>query len=237
MPEFYSICIKRKTDILVFTPQVCLRYKNLKLRKDFVLVLTFAVLLVTCIFGFSFPRITVLNVSAVQTVDDIGVYWDESCSMRVFSIDWGVLSLNSFKRVVVYVRNEGNESFLLVLRPVNWNPYNASRYLDFSWSCEISLIEAGQVVKVVQGLHVSPNMRGVSNFSFDIIFETRRHFLGDTNKDGVVDILDISVVCMSFGSRSTDSNWNPDADLNKDCVVDIFDVASVLADYGKTWEP
>jgi hypothetical protein len=58
---------------------------------------------------------------------------------------------------------------------------------------------------------------------------------GDVNRDGTVDIFDITTVCMAYDSTPTDPNWNPSADLApKFGVIDIYDVCSVLINYGKT---
>jgi len=199
------------------------------------LTLPLIVLLTVCMIEFLFFRTPVLNVSAVETADQIEVYWNENCSLRVNSIDWGVLSPDEVKKVVVYVRNEGNESFLLVLTPANWNPQNASRYLSFSWSYKDDIIGAGEVVKVTLSLYVSSHTRGISNFSFDIIFETRKYFLGDINKDGVVDLYDAVILSVAYGSTPSSPNWNPNADINSDKIIDIYDAVILVSDYGKQW--
>ena len=204
--------------------------------KTLVSVLTLAVVLLIFIAELFF-RTRVLNVSAVEAVDEIGVYWDENCSLRVYSISWGVLSLGEVEEVVVYVRNEGNESSALVLTPTNWNPENACHHLFFSWSCEDNRIEAGEIVRITQSLRVSPHTKGITGFSFDIIFETRKYLIADINMDGVVDVYDAVTVFVAYGSTPEDSNWNPDVDLYRDGVIDIFDATLVLKDYGKTWKP
>jgi outer membrane protein assembly factor BamB len=56
----------------------------------------------------------------------------------------------------------------------------------------------------------------------------------DLNRDGKVNIVDISIVARAFGSREGDPNWNVIADLNKDGIVNILDIAAVAKDYGKT---
>lgn len=206
------------------------------LRKTFIPVLVLVLLSTIYMVEFSFFRTRVLNVSAVEADDDIGVYWDENCSMNVYSISWGALSPGDVKKVGVYVRNEGNESFSLVLTTTNWNTENASRYLSFSWSCEDNKIEVGRVVKVTQSLRVSHYTRGITDFSFDIIFETGKYLLADVNMDGVVDIVDVVIVSAAYRSTPKDPNWNPDADFNKDSVIDIVDVMLVVEDYGKTRE-
>jgi parallel beta-helix repeat protein len=56
----------------------------------------------------------------------------------------------------------------------------------------------------------------------------------DINKDGKVDIRDVFVIAMAFGSTPGDPNWNPIADLNNDGTVNILDVFAVAWDFGKT---
>jgi hypothetical protein len=211
-----------------------LKEKKLEFRKKAVSMSILVVLLTACMIESLFPRSSVLNVSAVETTENIGIYWDQGCRMKVNSIDWGVLSPGEVKKVVVYVRNEGNESLFLVLTPANWNPENASYYLNFSWTCEYNRIELGEVVQFTLSLLVSPYTKGIYNFSFDIVFETKPNILGDINKDGVVDIYDVVIVTSIYRSTPKDSNWNPDADLNKNGVIDIYDVVLVTSNYGKT---
>ncbi len=55
----------------------------------------------------------------------------------------------------------------------------------------------------------------------------------DLNNDGTVNILDISIVAVAFGSTPEDPNWNEIADLNNDEIVNILDISIVAMDYGK----
>ncbi len=50
---------------------------------------------------------------------------------------------------------------------------------------------------------------------------------GDLNGDGVVNILDISVIALAYPSRPGDPNWNPSADMNLDDKINIIDVVAV----------
>jgi uncharacterized protein YvpB len=56
----------------------------------------------------------------------------------------------------------------------------------------------------------------------------------DLNNDGTVNILDISIVAMAFGTKPSDENWNETADMDKNEEVNIIDVSIVALDYGKT---
>jgi parallel beta-helix repeat protein len=59
---------------------------------------------------------------------------------------------------------------------------------------------------------------------------------GDLNKDGIVDIFDIVIVAISFGSKPGDSNWNSVADCmhrgESNNIVDIFDLVLVATNFG-----
>jgi hypothetical protein len=56
----------------------------------------------------------------------------------------------------------------------------------------------------------------------------------DLNKDGTVNIVDISIVAKAFNSKPGDPNWNVIADLDKNAMVNIIDMSMVAKDYGKT---
>lgn len=49
----------------------------------------------------------------------------------------------------------------------------------------------------------------------------------DVNHDGQIDIVDITMVARSLGSKPGDQNWNPDADINNDGRVDDLDMYMV----------
>lgn len=57
--------------------------------------------------------------------------------------------------------------------------------------------------------------------------------LGDVNGDGQVNILDISLVAVSFRAEPGDPKWNPNADINNDNIVNILDISNVAKEFGK----
>ena len=57
---------------------------------------------------------------------------------------------------------------------------------------------------------------------------------GDVNGDGSVDVIDLSIVSLAYGSFEGEPDYNPDADLNKDGVVDMRDLATVAMNLGNT---
>jgi hypothetical protein len=59
---------------------------------------------------------------------------------------------------------------------------------------------------------------------------------GDVNIDGKVDIRDIAVAALAFGSFPEHPRWNPVADENEDGTVDIRDLALIARNFGKTYK-
>ncbi len=57
---------------------------------------------------------------------------------------------------------------------------------------------------------------------------------GDINGDGVVNVVDLSIVALAYGSLAEEPDYNPDADLNNDDIVDMKDLYVVARNLGKT---
>ncbi len=55
----------------------------------------------------------------------------------------------------------------------------------------------------------------------------------DINGDGIINILDISIVAKAFGSTKGDPTWKVIADLDGNEVVNIIDISLVARDFGK----
>ena len=126
---------------------------------------------------FFFPITRVPNVSAVESVNSVGVYWDEKCENRVYSLDWGNLCPGSTRKFNVYVRNESNESMILDLLTENWSPRIAAQNISASWDYHGYPIYENQVIATELALSVSPKIKGVTSFSFDIVIDSENYAL------------------------------------------------------------
>ena len=56
--------------------------------------------------------------------------------------------------------------------------------------------------------------------------------VGDVNGDGKVDMEDIVLVILAFGSYPGYPRWNPNADLNNDSKIDMCDIILVILNLG-----
>ena len=166
---------------------------------------------------------TIPNVSAVETQQSIGVYWDQKCTQIVTSVNWGTLTPGQTKTVTFYVRNEGNSTILLVFSTANYNPSRASRYISLSTSTNNSKADANQTIKVTSTLKISSKISDMTDFSFDLAINGETPILGDLNFDGHVDINDAILFAQAYGTSFSDPKHNADADLNRDSVIDIYD--------------
>ena len=109
------------------------------------------------------------NSGNVKTVG-VGVYWDNACTNNVTSIDWGFLEPGATVNKTVYIKNEGNTPMVLNMTIDNWNPASASENITLSWNREGYVLNTtAPVVQAILTLSVSPNISGVTSFSFDII--------------------------------------------------------------------
>ena len=93
---------------------------------------------------------------------DFKVFFDEAQTEEVTVIDWGVLDLGTNMTVTVYLEDAVAD---VEVTTANWSSAEAQKFLTLT-----SLCEGGQLGLT---LHVSPEIRDVETFSFDIIITKR----------------------------------------------------------------
>jgi len=59
----------------------------------------------------------------------------------------------------------------------------------------------------------------------------------DLNNDGGVDIVDVAISAIAFGTEPGDLRWREEADLNDDDKINILDLAMITVDFGRTSVP
>lgn len=56
---------------------------------------------------------------------------------------------------------------------------------------------------------------------------TTSDFIGDINKDGTADLLDIAAAAQNYGTNALSSSYIEDIDINKDGIIGIFDLVKL----------
>lgn len=108
------------------------------------------------------------------------------------------------------------------------------RMVKFDRAEVISFIRSVVEINGWRFMNVTLTVRGEAA---GILFEGRdivKVIVGDVNGDGVVDIIDLSMVAISFGCVEGEPEYDWDADINEDCIVDIFDISIVGMNYGES---
>ena len=104
----------------------------------------------------------------IQTTVGIGVYSDSQCNNPLTSMSWGTLEPGGSQNVVCYIKNEGNTPTTLTMYASNWSPASAENYLTLNWNYDSNPIDIDVVVQITFTLTVSPDITGITTFSFDI---------------------------------------------------------------------
>ena len=100
------------------------------------------------------------------------IYWDQGCTNRTRSIDWGPIEPDSNSTVIIYVRNEGDSAVSLWMATSHWTPSVASGYITLTWTYSGRTLSADEVIPIELNLNVSPTISGITDFSFDIAIAT-----------------------------------------------------------------
>ena len=98
-----------------------------------------------------------------------GIYWDQACTNRTLSLDWGLVGEGPNNTLTIYVKNEGNSAVWLWLGTSNWTPSASLGYMSLNWNYSGQVLSVDQVIPLELTLTVSPTISGITRFSFDTI--------------------------------------------------------------------
>ena len=99
----------------------------------------------------------------------VGIYWNQDCTNRTLSLDWGQIEPSSNSTVMVYVRNEGESAVSLWMTTSDWTPNVASNYMALSWNYTGRILSPHEVSPIELILNISPTVSGITDFSVDIV--------------------------------------------------------------------
>jgi hypothetical protein len=136
-----------------------------------------AVLATICIILFIILGTIIVNSGSIRPFAyansmkgvGVGIYWDQGCTNRTLSLDWGLIGPGSNSTIIVYIRNEGDSAVSLWMATSNWTPSVALGYMTVTWTYTGKILSAGEVIPMELMLNVAPTISRITDFSFDII--------------------------------------------------------------------
>jgi hypothetical protein len=169
---------------------------------------------------------TITNVSGVVP-EGVGVFKDSSCASPCEYIDWGTLTPGSTEKYDVYVLNKDVVPIYLIMSTANWSSSQASYYLTLRWNYAGQRIDPGDVLQLTLALSVSPSIKDVSEFSFDILIAGSQNLPGDINGDGRITGVDVGKFFMIYSGFITDPVLVARGDINGDGEITGADVGKI----------
>ena len=158
------------------------------------------------------------------TLTDTVVYVGETVNITVAVQNYGGVT-ESFDVTVSY------NSTVIDTKNVTDLAVGASEVLTFSW--DTWGVQPCSNYTIRAEASVVPNESNISNNVY-VDGNVKVKMQGDVNGDGVVDVWDISIVSIAYGTFEGQAGYNPVADLNTDGIVDIQDLSIVAINLGET---
>jgi hypothetical protein len=107
--------------------------------------------------------------SGVLKAVGLEVYEDAACTVKLESIDWGLLAPGESKTITCCVKSSSTVETELFLTSESWDPAAAASFITVSWDYEGAILPAGKVAAADLTLHVDPAISNVEGFSGVII--------------------------------------------------------------------
>jgi hypothetical protein len=114
------------------------------------------------------PRVLGINSTGIIVRIDAGLYSDINCTVPLESLEWGTLYAGGSKNQTVYLRNQGDTSFQLVLNMTNFDPTRISDYIRLTTDYKGQDIVPEEVLRLEIMLEAGQSSNSTS-FSFDIL--------------------------------------------------------------------
>jgi hypothetical protein len=134
-------------------------------------VLLATILLVVCITFALMHATHRIESTATVKVIGVGIYQDELCNFPLTNISWGFLDPGDTENFTAYIKNESNVPITLTMYTDNWDPENATTFMILTWNYDGATIPVDSVIQVMFFLEVSPEVEGITAFSFDIFIK------------------------------------------------------------------
>jgi hypothetical protein len=144
--------------------------------------------------------------------------------------------------ITVTVRNTGlnTESFNVttyynstVIKLQALSSLSPSATTSFNCTWDTTGLTAGNYTIKTQADPV-PNEYNITDNTLIYDGHVRIKIPGDANNDDTVDVIDLAVLQIAYGSTPTSINWNQECDFNRDNIVNANDLEIFGKNYGKS---
>ena len=118
--------------------------------------------------GNLIPKPNVVQAANIEGIG-VGIYWNQNCTNKTLTLNWGNITPNSENTLELFIRNKGNLKASLYLTTTEWIPQAASNYIQLEWNYSNQILSPGQIIPISLTLTVSPETGGVSDFTYNTI--------------------------------------------------------------------
>lgn len=130
---------------------------------------------ILAIVAFSIVTVAVYEMRAARRIQNqASITAEEGLTIDREFIAWGTLDPAENRTENITATNEMPVNVILSLDTENWDPKNASNFITLSWNYEEQLLAPSQSLLINLTLSVSPDIYGITDFTFDIIVSSQQ---------------------------------------------------------------
>jgi hypothetical protein len=173
--------------------------------------------------GFVATLLTDVAIMFVNVTSSNKVYPGRIVTIDVVAMNRGNFTTETFNVTLHY------DNHTIGVQTVTLGPWS-NNTLTFHWNTT-GLTPCNNFTIWAEASTVPFELKFDNNVYYDGWVKIK--MLGDVNGDGAIDILDVVLVSIAYGSKPGDPNWNPEADVAPAYnLINILDLVTVTSRYG-----
>ena len=135
----------------------------MRIKRTYLLASALALALIILHSGHTSPS---RHTSILAEAGSLGVYWDEGCTASVESLEWGNIDAGGTADATVYIRNESEKKVPLSIETDGWDAPSAPHHISLGWAYGDAALGPGETVQTGLPLAISPEVTGITDFTF-----------------------------------------------------------------------
>ena len=173
--------------------------------------------------GFFATLIRDVAIISVNITSSNIIYPGRTVTIDVVAMNKGNMTTETFNVTLYY------DNYTIGVQTVTLDPWT-NITLTFNWNTS-GLAPCNNFTIWAEASPVPYEMSLANNVFYDGWVKIK--MIGDINGDGIIDIQDIVLISIAYGSQPGDPNWNPDADIAPPWdAIDILDLVTCSSKYG-----